>query len=87
MKSNTMEAHAENLAEEAITAKESSSSKPSPDGRFHIDAEALETLRTEAPWMKNPKYFQQVTLSPSAVIKIMMHCQSGVEKGIQKGGT
>lgn len=72
---------------EKLPAEATKESKPSPDAKFHIDAEALETLRTTAPWMQNPKYFQHVTLSPSAVIKIMMHCQSGVDKGIQKGGT
>ena len=82
-----MEVNAEKVLEETTAKETTINKKPSPDGRFHIDDEALEKLRTDAPWTKNPKYFQQVTLSPSAVIKIMMHCQSGVKKGIQKGGT
>lgn len=32
------------------------------------------------------KFFASVALSPSAVTKMMMHCQSGVEKGISLGG-
>lgn len=32
------------------------------------------------------KFFETLSLSPSAVTKMMMHCQSGVEKGISKGG-
>lgn len=32
------------------------------------------------------KFFDSVSLSPSAVTKIMMHCQSGVEKGVAQGG-
>jgi COP9 signalosome complex subunit 5 len=57
------------------------------DARYHFDADKLQKLRTESPWQKNPKYFDKVAISPSAVMKMMMHCQSGVEKGIAKGGT
>eukprot|EP00537_Pseudo-nitzschia_pungens_P010786 CAMPEP_0172384712 /NCGR_PEP_ID=MMETSP1061-20121228/2451_1 /TAXON_ID=37318 /ORGANISM="Pseudo-nitzschia pungens, Strain cf. pungens" /LENGTH=485 /DNA_ID=CAMNT_0013113451 /DNA_START=190 /DNA_END=1647 /DNA_ORIENTATION=+ len=32
------------------------------------------------------KYFESVSIGPSAVTKMMMHCQSGVEKGIAQGG-
>ncbi len=32
------------------------------------------------------KFFETLSVSPSAVTKMMMHCQSGVEKGILKGG-
>lgn len=71
----------------AAAAAAVTNSEQQPDARFHVDEAALETVRTEAKWMQNPKYFQQVALSPSAIIKIMMHCQSGVDKGIQKGGT
>jgi COP9 signalosome complex subunit 5 len=56
------------------------------DSRYYYDPNALQKLKTSKPWMKNPKYFQSVAVSPSAVMKIMMHCQSGVEKGIAKGG-
>ena len=36
--------------------------------------------------MKNPKHFESVAVSPSAIMKMMMHCASGVQKGIAKGG-
>lgn len=56
------------------------------DARYSFDPEKLQALQTSAPWMKDPKFFNKVALSPSAVMKIMMHCQSGVEKGIKQGG-
>eukprot|EP00540_Astrosyne_radiata_P017405 CAMPEP_0116839992 /NCGR_PEP_ID=MMETSP0418-20121206/10082_1 /TAXON_ID=1158023 /ORGANISM="Astrosyne radiata, Strain 13vi08-1A" /LENGTH=356 /DNA_ID=CAMNT_0004470179 /DNA_START=6 /DNA_END=1076 /DNA_ORIENTATION=+ len=56
------------------------------DARYSFDSEKLATLRKEAPWTKETKYFQKVALSPSAIMKMMMHCQSGVTKGIKKGG-
>ena len=36
--------------------------------------------------MRSPKYFQKVAVSPTAVARILMHCQSGCDKGIKKGG-
>jgi COP9 signalosome complex subunit 5 len=56
------------------------------DARYSFDPTQLEALQKEKPWMKDPKYFEKVALSPSAVMKMMMHCASGVEKGIAKGG-
>ena len=56
------------------------------DARYSFDPDELQKLRTEAPWMKDAKYFQKVAISPSAIMKMMMHCHSGVEKGISKGG-
>ena len=56
------------------------------DARYTFDPEALQKLRGDAPWMKDAKYFQKVAISPSAIMKMMMHCHSGVEKGISKGG-
>ena len=32
------------------------------------------------------KFFETISIGPSAVTKMMMHCQSGVEKGISNGG-
>ena len=63
-----------------------SQEQASADARYHFDAEELQKLKSGAPWMKDPKYFEKVAISPSAVMKIMMHCHSGVEKGIAKGG-
>lgn len=61
--------------------------KLSPDQRYYaVDAEKLTCLQEEKPWMKSAIYFQSVAVSPSAVTKMMMHCASGVEKGIAKGG-
>jgi COP9 signalosome complex subunit 5 len=61
--------------------------KLSPDERYYsVDAEKLKALQEEKPWMKSAKYFKSVAVSPSAVTKMMMHCASGVEKGIAKGG-
>lgn len=65
---------------------DSSSAYHLADARYYYDAEQLQKLKTEAPWTKNPVHFKAVALSPSAIMKIMMHCQSGVEKGIAKGG-
>jgi len=56
------------------------------DARYSFHPEELQKLRSEAPWMKDAKYFQKVAISPSAIMKMMMHCHSGVEKGISKGG-
>jgi COP9 signalosome complex subunit 5 len=55
------------------------------DARYTFDEGKLQKLKDEAPWMKSPKYFKSVAFSPSAVVKIMMHCESGVEKGINAG--
>jgi hypothetical protein len=65
----------------------SSAIKVSPDQRFYaFDADKLKLLQEEKPWMTSVKHFQTVAISPSAVTKMMMHCASGVEKGIAKGG-
>lgn len=78
--------------DEKMAAEQGGGSSPSSSGahladaRYYFDAAELETLKKDAPWMKNPKHFQKLAISPSAVMKIMQHCQSGVEKGIAKGG-
>eukprot|EP00980_Cylindrotheca_fusiformis_P030279 scaffold24620_cov137-Cylindrotheca_fusiformis.AAC.1 len=46
----------------------------------------MEALQNKKPWMKEPKYFQRVALSPSAITKMTMHCARGVKKGIAQGG-
>jgi COP9 signalosome complex subunit 5 len=56
------------------------------DQRYYFNNEQLQKLKKDAPWMKDPKYFTSIAISPTAIIKIMKHCQSGVEKGISKGG-
>ena len=56
------------------------------DARYSFHPEELQKLRTEAPWTNDAKYFTKVAVSPSAIMKMMMHCHSGVEKGVSKGG-
>eukprot|EP00586_Coscinodiscus_wailesii_P011499 CAMPEP_0172508634 /NCGR_PEP_ID=MMETSP1066-20121228/213479_1 /TAXON_ID=671091 /ORGANISM="Coscinodiscus wailesii, Strain CCMP2513" /LENGTH=367 /DNA_ID=CAMNT_0013286699 /DNA_START=12 /DNA_END=1115 /DNA_ORIENTATION=+ len=56
------------------------------DARYSFDATRLDNLRSRAPWKDNAKYFQKAALSPSATTKMMMHCHSGVEAGLAKGG-
>lgn len=63
-----------------------SEEEPSGDALYTFDEQMLKVLRSAAPWMKDPKHFKIVKLSPSAILKMSMHCQSGVEKGIAKGG-
>lgn len=58
-----------------------------PDQRFYaLDPSKLESLQKDKPWMKDPKYFTSVAVSPSAIMKMVMHCARGVEKGIAQGG-
>lgn len=57
------------------------------DARYYsFDPEKMNALQNEKPWMKEPKYFERVSLSPSAVTKMVMHCARGVKKGIAQGG-
>jgi len=56
------------------------------DARYTYDEKKLEELRSKAPWTSDPTYFKSVAVSPSAIMKMMMHCHSGVEKGLKKGG-
>mmetsp|Transcript_17182 Transcript_17182/g.41826 ORF Transcript_17182/g.41826 Transcript_17182/m.41826 type:complete len:382 (-) Transcript_17182:187-1332(-) len=57
------------------------------DARFYsFDETKMETFVKEKPWMNEAKYFQRVSLSPSSLSKMVMHCARGVEKGIAKGG-
>lgn len=62
------------------------SSSTDPNSRYTFNDEALATLRKSSPWKDDPKYFQSTAISPSAVMKMMTHCHSGVEKGVKKGG-
>lgn len=79
----------------AFTLSETQTSKSAPstksatsnDARYYsFDNAKMEALLKEKPWMKAPKYFETVALSPSAVTKMVMHCARGVKKGIAKGG-
>jgi COP9 signalosome complex subunit 5 len=53
---------------------------------YSFDESKVEFIRSQKAWMADPKYFKRVLLSPSATIKMMYHGQSGVDKGIAKGG-
>ena len=53
---------------------------------YGYDENKLEAAKSQKLWMKDPKYFKRVKISPSATIKMMAHAQSGVDKGIKKGG-
>ena len=56
------------------------------DHLYAVDVEKLEAVRSQKPWMADPKYCKKVMISPSATIKMMMHGQSGVERGIKQNG-
>lgn len=62
------------------------SSSSSADQNYSIDDGRLEAIRQAKEWISDPKYFKRVQISPSATIKMMMHGQSGVEKGIKQNG-
>ncbi|EED88325.1 hypothetical protein THAPSDRAFT_264451, partial [Thalassiosira pseudonana CCMP1335] len=49
------------------------------DARYTFDPVKLDALRKESPWKEDPKYFEGVAVSPSAVMKM-------VQKGTKKGG-
>lgn len=78
-------------ASASASKKEATQASPPPsvsaDVRYYaVDPDHLKALQDDKPWMKAAKYFTKVAVSPSAVTKMMMHCASGVEKGIAKGG-
>ena len=56
------------------------------DKYYSIDDEKLASLRSRMPWRTDPKYCKKVLVSPSAAIKMLMHGQSGVERGIKING-
>lgn len=56
------------------------------DYLYAVDDGKLEATRSKKAWMANPKYFKRAKISPSATIKMIVHGQSGVEKGIKKNG-
>lgn len=53
---------------------------------YNFDEASLEDLRKKSPWTSDPKFFTSVSVSPTAIVKMLTHCQSGVEKGIKQGG-
>jgi COP9 signalosome complex subunit 5 len=78
---------AEEEASSAVPGASSGSGSSRSDARYcACNEDELQSLQQEKPWMKSPQYFESVALSPSAVMKMMMHRASGVEKGIKAGG-
>ena len=68
------------------SSSSSSSSATAADQNYFIDDNRLEAIRSQKAWMQDPRYFNRVQICPSATIKMMMHGQSGVEKGIKQNG-
>ena len=58
-------------SDELIVPATTDSDSNVADARYSFDEKKLETLRKEAPWMKDPKYFKKVALSPSAIMKMV----------------
>lgn len=56
------------------------------DARYACNDEELNKLRKSAPWQNDAVWFKSVVISPTAIMKMMTHCNSGVEKGIKAGG-
>ena len=53
---------------------------------YAFDRQKVEAVREQGAWKGDPKWFTKLKVSPSATIKMMMHGQSGVDKGIKKSG-
>lgn len=69
------------------TSSAAATKRVSSDQRYYAcNKEELRNLQKEKPWMKNPKHFTKVAVSPSAIMKMVMHCARGVEKGVAQGG-
>jgi len=68
----------------AATARAKQSTSTS-DFRYTFDESSLKKFRNEQPWKDDPKYFKCTAISPAAIMKMMMHCHSGVERGLKKG--
>lgn len=56
------------------------------DAVYKVDDEKLQEIRNQKIWQIDPKYFIRVSVSPSAVMKMLIHANSGVEKGIASVG-
>eukprot|EP00903_Cladosiphon_okamuranus_P009917 g9414.t3 len=70
----------------AAAPEGSAPTKDSRDSLYSFDEQKLELLRNTKPWTQDPKYFKKVKISPSAAMKMLMHANSGVEKGMSAGG-
>ena len=63
-------------AQEAVPPVEEAKQADNDDSRYSYDEEKLQKLKDDKPWMKDVKHFDKVTLSPSALIKIVSVCCS-----------
>ena len=64
---------------------------PSPavgiqDTAYTFDEMKLTAVREAKAWMQNPTYFKSVSVSPSAIMKMMLHGQEGVDDGTSTSG-
>jgi len=41
------------------------------DARYTFDADALEDLRKRSPWKDDAKWFSDVSISPTAIVKMV----------------
>jgi len=67
-------------------AKEVKKAPGGMDRIFGYDAEHIEVLEKERPWEKNPKHYQNCTISALASMKMLKHALSGVHQGQKDGG-
>lgn len=58
-------------ASSSSKAQSQSSSSNVADHRYSYDEAKLEELRKESPWKSDPKYFQSVSVSPTAIVKMV----------------
>jgi COP9 signalosome complex subunit 5 len=54
--------------------------KTTTDDHYTMDQHAQKKITKDAPWRKNPKYFNRVHMSALALIKIVMHAKTGQGK-------
>lgn len=64
----------------------SASSVANQSNLYAYDRVKVEAVRAQMAWQADPKWFRTCKVSPSATIKMMMHGQSGVDKGIKRSG-
>jgi COP9 signalosome complex subunit 5 len=56
--------------------------KSVPVGPLIIDSAKMASMRTQKPWLKNPKYFTKVRINTPAAIKMLQHSLEGIERGL-----
>ena len=56
------------------------------DALYQYDENKLSEIRRKKAYLQDPKYFNNVSVSPSAVMKMLIHANAGVEKGLSSEG-